>query len=174
GLMYEISSRNRSELYLECLPLLMARLAVLPDDRRLVAQFAQLERKTSRVGKDTIGPPPTGHDDVANAVAGACVLALGRGRPAFEGLATYLEDQQRAEATAATASQSWSRRDLGLNLLPEPDRVMDPGIAPKAAADAVRFGQEFTCTAAQWPAIRAELTKQARGWAQTHGGLYLR
>jgi hypothetical protein len=37
-----------------------------------------LERRTARGGRDTIDHPPGGHDDVANAVAGACTLAIGK------------------------------------------------------------------------------------------------
>jgi hypothetical protein len=34
-----------------------------------------LERRTSRGGKDSVDHPPGSHDDVANAAAGALVLA---------------------------------------------------------------------------------------------------
>ena len=34
-----------------------------------------LERRTSAVGRDTISHPDRGHDDVANAVAGAAALS---------------------------------------------------------------------------------------------------
>ena len=35
----------------------------------------RLERRTSAVGRDTISHPDRGHDDVANAVAGAAALS---------------------------------------------------------------------------------------------------
>jgi len=35
-----------------------------------------LERRTSRAGKDSIDHVPGGHDDVANAAAGAAVIAV--------------------------------------------------------------------------------------------------
>ena len=47
----------------------------LLDDRRMIAQLLQLERRTSRVGRDTIDHPPGQHDDLCNAAAGALVLA---------------------------------------------------------------------------------------------------
>ena len=51
----------------------------LPDDRRLVAQFLSLERRTSRGGKDSIDHAPSASDDLANAVAGVPVdLPKGR------------------------------------------------------------------------------------------------
>ena len=52
-----------------------ADLPVQLDHPRLVNQLIGLERRTSRAGKDSIDHVPGGHDDVANAVAGAVVLA---------------------------------------------------------------------------------------------------
>jgi hypothetical protein len=49
--------------------------AELPDNARLVTQLCQLERHAGSA-KDNVKHPPGGHDDVANAVAGAIVLAL--------------------------------------------------------------------------------------------------
>ena len=42
---------------------------------RLQGQIVGLERRTSAVGRDTIAHPDRGHDDVANAVAGAAALS---------------------------------------------------------------------------------------------------
>src|SRR5262245_13891093 len=42
---------------------------------RATQQLLALERTTGRSGKDTIGHPRGGVDDVINAVAGACLLA---------------------------------------------------------------------------------------------------
>jgi hypothetical protein len=41
----------------------------------LIAQLIGLERRTARSGRDSIDHGPGAHDDVANAVAGALVLA---------------------------------------------------------------------------------------------------
>ena len=48
----------------------------LLDNDRMVAQFVALERRTSANGKDQITHPPAGHDDLANAIAGALCQAL--------------------------------------------------------------------------------------------------
>jgi hypothetical protein len=48
----------------------------LPDLPRLHAQFLSLERRTARGRKDSIDHPPGGHDDLANAVAGAALEAV--------------------------------------------------------------------------------------------------
>jgi hypothetical protein len=105
GIVYEHSERDRSALYLDCLPLFTSGRARLLDNKRLVAQFGALERRTSPVGKDRIDHGPGGHDDLANSVAGALVQAVSnpginwaaadgviaaiarmRGRPGFAGV----------------------------------------------------------------------------------------
>ena len=65
---------------LALLPLLNSGKVDLLDNSRLVSQLCGLERRTARSGKDSVDHPPGQHDDVANAVAGACVLGLGRWR----------------------------------------------------------------------------------------------
>jgi hypothetical protein len=47
----------------------------LLDDERLFAQTVDLERRTARGGRDSIGHAPGAHDDLANSVAGV-VAAL--------------------------------------------------------------------------------------------------
>ena len=37
-----------------------------------------LERRTSRGGRDSIDHPPSGHDDIANAIAGLAYVAINR------------------------------------------------------------------------------------------------
>lgn len=81
GVTYEIAPAARTELYLTLLPAMNSRRCVLLDDGRLFQQLLQLERRASRAGRDLIDHPPGGHDDVANAVAGAVFLAL---EPALE------------------------------------------------------------------------------------------
>jgi hypothetical protein len=76
GIFYEHSEKAKSALYLDLLPLLNSRAVDLLDDDRLVRQLVSLERRTGRsTGRDIIDHPPSMHDDVANAVAGALVLA---------------------------------------------------------------------------------------------------
>jgi hypothetical protein len=82
GIRYQHSERDRSAIYLECLPQFTSGRARLLDSRRLVSQFASLERRTSPVGKDRVDHGPSGIDDLSNSAAGALVLASGT-RPAF-------------------------------------------------------------------------------------------
>ena len=80
GITYEPSERTKSQIYTEALPLLNASRVELLDHPRLIAQLCGLERRTARGGRDSIDHAPGGHDDVANAAAGALVLAGGRTR----------------------------------------------------------------------------------------------
>lgn len=75
GVGVNYSELSASELYLETLPLFNAGKIELPDNPRLISQFANLERRTRAGGKDLITHPPGGHDDLANAVAGAVYYA---------------------------------------------------------------------------------------------------
>ena len=67
--------QTKSELFRDLLPLLNSGRIVLPRNDRLQGQIVGLERRTSAVGRDTISHPDRGHDDVANAVAGAAALS---------------------------------------------------------------------------------------------------
>lgn len=81
GIRYNLSPAPRTDLYLALLPALNSKRASLLEHDKLQKQLLDLERRTSRAGKDIIDHPRNGHDDVANAVAGAVYLAL---KPAFE------------------------------------------------------------------------------------------
>jgi hypothetical protein len=76
GITYHHSPRDRSQVYVDVLPLFMGGRIRLLDNRRLVAQFAALERRTTAT-RDKIDHPQHMHDDACNAVAGVAVLAAG-------------------------------------------------------------------------------------------------
>jgi hypothetical protein len=76
GAFYEVCEKSKSQLYQDMLPALNSRTLDLLDDQRLINQLAGLERRTSRGGRDVIDHAPGSHDDVANAVAGATVMAV--------------------------------------------------------------------------------------------------
>lgn len=75
GITYEVSDQCKSDLYREFLPLINSGRVELLDNQRLLTQLARLERKVARGGRESIDHAPKGHDDVANAVAGALVGA---------------------------------------------------------------------------------------------------
>ena len=60
GINYQYSDRDRSSIYLDALPLFATGRARLLDNKRLIAQFAALERKTSPIGRDRVDRRPNG------------------------------------------------------------------------------------------------------------------
>jgi len=107
----------KSDIYRDTLPLLNSRKCQLLDIRRLITQLHGLERRTARGGRDSIDHGPGAHDDVANAVAGALVLAAGESDIAalWTKFGEYLSDPPaRRELDAATeAALVWRSRGSG-------------------------------------------------------------
>jgi hypothetical protein len=84
GIRLQYSPKSRSELYLELLPALHSKQVALLDLPKLQSQLIALQRRTTSAGRDIIDHPSGGHDDLANAVAGALVMAAANGgRPRF-------------------------------------------------------------------------------------------
>jgi hypothetical protein len=82
GIRYEPAAKSKSHAYVDLLPLLNGGGVLLPRSDRLVQQLVALERRTARgTGRDSIDHPPGAHDDLANAVAGACVVAA---KPSYD------------------------------------------------------------------------------------------
>jgi hypothetical protein len=79
GIYYRTSKLNRTEIYLALEPLIYSRKVELLDEPALIEQLAALERSTGRRGRDSVDDPRDGHDDIANAAAGALCLAPARG-----------------------------------------------------------------------------------------------
>jgi hypothetical protein len=79
GINYQVSEKNRSQLHLELIPALNSERVELPDIRRMIDELRRLERRRGRSGKDTVDHPAYGgSDDVANSVAGAVNLIIGK------------------------------------------------------------------------------------------------
>ena len=75
GVTYDLSQQPKSDLYRDVLPLLNSKRVDLLDHPKLIAQLCGLERRTARSGRDSIDHGPGAHDDVANACAGALIVA---------------------------------------------------------------------------------------------------
>jgi hypothetical protein len=88
GITIEPSELSKSEIYVNTLPLINSSMVELLDLSRLHSQLCGLERRTSRLGKDSIDHAPGAHDDVANAVAGAILLASGKSKQIIVSQAT--------------------------------------------------------------------------------------
>lgn len=76
GISYDVGKKPKSDLYRDLLPLLNSGQVELPDNEQLQKELQGLERRTSRGGRDSIDHAPNGHDDLANAVAGAAVYCI--------------------------------------------------------------------------------------------------
>jgi hypothetical protein len=105
GVAYTVAEKSKSELYVGLLPLVNSGMVEVLDHPRLLAQLANLERRTRAGGRDAIDHPPLGHDDLANAVAGA-VVAAGRS-------ASAVDDETAAAqiagmAVGVRASSGWA------------------------------------------------------------------
>lgn len=114
GIRYDASPKNRSEIYLEFLPAMMSRQIELLDDTRLAMQFANLERRASHLGRESVDHAPGSHDDLANAAAGALIQVV-PGRVLTLGLVEWYEKQFEStriapslvsDATVAEAQQA--------------------------------------------------------------------
>jgi hypothetical protein len=104
GITYEPAAKPKSDLYGAFLPLLTSGRVALLNVPRLHAQLLALERRTSRGGRDSIDHPPGGHDDLSNAVAGACSNAVGAPEPGVLGFYRQ-EATRRAESLAERAAR---------------------------------------------------------------------
>jgi len=86
------SAKPKSSIYLELLAPLNSHRVELLDNKRLVAQLCNLERRTGRgTGREVVDHPRGGADDLINAAAGALVGAVGRKQ-----LITFSEQAIRA------------------------------------------------------------------------------
>jgi hypothetical protein len=97
GIRYIQSDRNRSQIYLDALPLFTSGRVRLLDNHKMIEQFVRLERRTG-AGADKVDHPKTGSDDCCNSAAGA--LTLCRARPPMQ---ISPECLRRLEVDAAMA-----------------------------------------------------------------------
>jgi hypothetical protein len=93
---YLASERDRSAIYLDCLPLFTSGRVRLIDNPRLVSQFAALERRTFSTGRDRVDHGSSGKDDACNSAAGALVLATGTG--GYDATLSWVGGPDSAEA----------------------------------------------------------------------------
>lgn len=107
GIRYDPSEMDRSGIYSSFLPIATSGAVELLDDKRLQSQLVALDRRTSAGGRDTINHPPGGHDDIANAVAGAVVLVAKSRRKSVkvEAQPTTLEELRLQEFHKAVESR---------------------------------------------------------------------
>ena len=79
GIKFLPATLTKSDIFSELLPLVNTGRVELLDVSTLRTQLLALERRAVRGGKDSVDHPRGGHDDVANAAAGALTLVAGVG-----------------------------------------------------------------------------------------------
>jgi hypothetical protein len=114
GIEVKNAAMTASELYLNFLPLVSNGTVELLDNKRLLAQLLGLERRSRSGGKDLITHYAGGHSDLANAVAGACVLASQRRVMTSEEMESMLPVVGRREGgrvrdNTATLMDEWMK-----------------------------------------------------------------
>lgn len=79
GVTYVTSDLNKSELYLEAVPVFSRHGVSIPNHPILIRELRLLERRVHRSGRDSVDHPQNGSDDYANAVVGAMRASMKRG-----------------------------------------------------------------------------------------------
>ncbi|HEY8124194.1 MAG TPA: hypothetical protein VIF88_02070 [Methylocystis sp.] len=105
GVKYEPAEKAKVEIYKNSIPIFNGQRCELPDHPKLVTQLIGLERQTTRGGRESIDHPRGGHDDVANAVCGALLLAEAGKKSGFRPTEKMLE--------MAAQPSAYRRRQLG-------------------------------------------------------------
>jgi Terminase large subunit, ATPase domain len=80
GISYKPATKNKSELYLEALPLFTRSAITIPDFAPLIRELRLLERAVHKGGRDSVDHSRNGSDDFANALCGCAVQAR---RPSY-------------------------------------------------------------------------------------------
>jgi len=110
GIQYENAKKPKAEIYLDFLPLIMQDRLDLLDHRQTIIELKQLERVTGR-GRDIVDHPANLHDDCANTVAGAAVMAAefdAKPQPNIRSLWRALDVGEREALRARSQSSSKS------------------------------------------------------------------
>jgi hypothetical protein len=119
GITYEPSADPKGVLYLNLLPLVNSGKVRLLGNKRLVMQLIGLERRTSRAGRDSVDHAPGGHDDLANAAAGALLSATTKkptmrvGAIGVDGRITWHDDEPREHSRVTVVritEQEWLKQ----------------------------------------------------------------
>jgi hypothetical protein len=107
GIKYEPAAKSKSDIYRDVLPLINSGKVALLDLPRVTNQLLGLERRTARGGRDSIDHAPGGHDDVANAVAGAALMV---GKSDYNGSVDWLGTKDDPDADAKwRAAMYWNQ-----------------------------------------------------------------
>jgi hypothetical protein len=98
---YQPCSKTKSEMYAALLPLINSGRANLLDDKTLIGQLINLERRVGWGGRDSIDHGPGAHDDRINAAAGALIGASEAASLGQAGFFDFITSDLRKRAEAA-------------------------------------------------------------------------
>jgi hypothetical protein len=110
AITYESSERNKSEIYLDALPLFSRGAISMPNLPPLIKELRLLERQSHRGGRDTVDHTRRGSDDLANSLCGCAAITLGQpsGADFLNGL---MGDNWKNEMKAAERQHTnWMQR----------------------------------------------------------------
>lgn len=86
-----VATRDTSTAFIDLLALINSRRVALLDEPTVMAELRRLERRPGASGRDSVGHPPRGHDDVAAACAQAlCAAASTYRKPAKRTIRSYV------------------------------------------------------------------------------------
>jgi hypothetical protein len=106
GITYEPVEKNKSQLYINLLGVINSGMIDLPDDKKMIQELVNLERRTGFGGRDRVDHPDGPyHDDSANVIAGiASVIREDSGGVlldtflrAYGGKPTHFEERRMKE-----------------------------------------------------------------------------
>jgi len=122
-IQYYQSQNPKSDLYLDFQIVCNLKKVKLLDNERMRKQFIILERKTDASGKDSVIKPRNTHDDVANSVAGAVVMAYRSisTRPSEEELKSRMF--RKVHKRGLNYDEEWA------NILKEAEKEMEEQLA---------------------------------------------
>jgi hypothetical protein len=108
GITYRICPVSKSGAYLEALPFINAGLVELLDDREMIKELRQLERRKGTAGRDIIDHPRGLHDDRANSVCGMIVIA--KQEPILPGIVIW--DERSGRIRTGNPAEDRERENL--------------------------------------------------------------
>jgi hypothetical protein len=128
GIGHRISELSKSELYLASLPVLTSRRVRLLDNKKLIDQFAALERRPGTNGRDRVDA--RGHEDLSNSVAGT--IAMLTAAAPIPGWGIFEFYKRQAEQAAAEQGPPTLAQEHG------GEAILQIGTRPPRRADFVR------------------------------------
>jgi hypothetical protein len=153
GIRHRVAELNRSEIYLESVAAFTAGRVELPRIAKLKNQLVMLDRKTTRIGRDSVDHPAGAHDDIANSACGVIVETLRANNAGSElGLVKYFQG-------------------IAAGTIPHPDRVVSaplPAVAQASDSPCTKCGAVarahrqnrdlWTCSSCTFTELRCAVT----------------